>query len=96
MILEMVYAVTVSGEYPTLFSNDELEGFLHVSMHARTTTRRGTFLLVVLQALAPAIKKDFPNSVTDPLEYFKARIRCNMRLIICVSPDCFLVKDEAL
>eukprot|EP00118_Oscarella_pearsei_P013596 m.109954 g.109954 ORF g.109954 m.109954 type:complete len:5180 (+) comp37381_c0_seq5:135-15674(+) len=74
-IMEIVYAVTVTGEFPTLFSNDELEGFLH--------------------ALRPAIKKDFPNNVIDPLQYFKARIQHNMRLIVCLTPDYFLVKDHA-
>ena len=41
-------------------------------------------------------QKGFSKQCHRSVEYFKARIRCNMRLIICVSPDCFLVKDEAL
>ena len=41
----------------------------------------------LLQSLIPTIQKDFPSCDTDPMEYFTARVRRCLRLVLCLRPD---------
>ncbi len=98
MVLQTLNSLMACGELPTLFSNDEMEGLLQV-WH----TLIAFWLLVVvikfklrpIQALAPAIKRDFPSEEADPLQYFTARIYRNFRIVLCLSPTSPLLNTLA-
>ena len=50
---------------------------------------------VLLQALAPSIKRDFPSEETDPMQYFTARIYRNLRIVFCLPPTSVLFSHQA-
>merc|ERR1711963_346405 len=52
--LDALNSLLISGEYPHLFSNDEMEG--------------------LLQAIHPAMKREFPSSSVDPMKFFVSRV----------------------
>ncbi|XP_006824289.1 dynein axonemal heavy chain 5-like, partial [Saccoglossus kowalevskii] len=64
--LDAINSLLVSGEYPHLFSNDELEG--------------------LLQALTPAMKRQAPNYVLDPMKFFVSRVKSNLHIVLCLPP----------
>ncbi|XP_077977225.1 dynein axonemal heavy chain 8-like isoform X3 [Glandiceps talaboti] len=65
--LDAINSLLVSGEYPHLFSNDELEG--------------------LLQALGPALKRQAPNYILDPMKFFVSRVKSNLHIILCLPPN---------
>ncbi|XP_033113255.1 dynein heavy chain 5, axonemal-like isoform X2 [Anneissia japonica] len=64
--LDAINSLLVCGEYPPLFSNDELDG--------------------LLLALGPAMKRNFPRMVIDPMKFFVSRVKCNLHIILCLPP----------
>lgn len=48
----------------------------------------------LLCSLVPNIKRDFPNCDTDPMEYFTARVRRYMRLILCLTDNNLLLTSH--
>ena len=49
----------------------------------------------LLQSLIPTIKRDFPTSVIDPMDYFTARIQRYFRLVVCLKPEHPLLTSQA-
>ena len=49
----------------------------------------------LIHALLPSIKRDFPSEMIDPEQYFTARVCQNLRIIVCVTPHCNILTDEA-
>ncbi|XP_071954985.1 uncharacterized protein [Antedon mediterranea] len=70
--LDAINSLLVCGEYPPLFSNDELDG--------------------LLLALGPAMKRNFPRMVIDPMKFFVSRVKCNLHIILCLPPTHRLLK----
>ncbi|XP_041355189.1 dynein gamma chain, flagellar outer arm-like isoform X3 [Gigantopelta aegis] len=73
--LDAINSLLISGEYPHLFSNDEMDG--------------------LLQALHPAMKRDFPNMTVDPMKLFVARVKSNLHILICLPPNHELLKNAS-
>ncbi|OWF37572.1 Dynein heavy chain 5, axonemal [Mizuhopecten yessoensis] len=73
--LDAINSLLISGEYPHLFSNDELEG--------------------LLQAIGPAMKREFPNMSVDPMKFFVARVKSNLHFLMCLQPGHTLLSIAA-
>ncbi|XP_076466964.1 uncharacterized protein LOC143298129 [Babylonia areolata] len=71
--LDAINSLLISGEYPHLFSNDEMDG--------------------LLQAIHPAMKREFPSSSMDPMKFFVSRVKSNLHLILCMQPSSDLLRD---
>ncbi|XP_070190368.1 uncharacterized protein [Littorina saxatilis] len=71
--LDAINSLLISGEYPHLFSNDEMDG--------------------LLQAIHPAMKREFPSSAMDPMKFFVSRVKSNLHLILCLQPSNDLLRD---
>ncbi|KAK6187606.1 hypothetical protein SNE40_005595 [Patella caerulea] len=73
--LDAINSLLISGEYPHLFSNDEMEG--------------------LLQAIHPAMKREFPNMIVDPMKFFVSRVKCNLHIILCLPPNHSLLQSAS-
>ncbi|ESO89151.1 hypothetical protein LOTGIDRAFT_229063 [Lottia gigantea] len=73
--LDAINSLLISGEYPHLFSNDEMEG--------------------LLQAIHPAMKREFPTMSVDPMKYFVSRVKCNLHIILCLPPNYTLLQSAS-
>ncbi|XP_035829673.1 dynein heavy chain 5, axonemal isoform X2 [Aplysia californica] len=73
--LDALNSLLISGEYPHLFSNDEMDG--------------------LLQAIHPAMKREFPSSSVDPMKFFVSRVKSNLHLLICLPPGHELLTNAA-
>ncbi|XP_025098007.1 LOW QUALITY PROTEIN: dynein gamma chain, flagellar outer arm-like [Pomacea canaliculata] len=71
--LDAINSLLISGEYPHLFSNDEIDG--------------------LLQAIHPAMKREFPSSSIDPMKFFVSRVKSNLHIIVCLQPSHPLLKS---
>lgn len=71
--LDAINSLLISGEYPHLFSNDEMDG--------------------LLQAIHPAMKREFPSSSMDPMKFFVSRVKSNLHIIVCLQPSHPLLRD---
>jgi dynein heavy chain len=49
----------------------------------------------LLQSLMPAIQRDFPSCDTDPMEYFSARVRRCLRIVLCLRSDHPFITSQA-
>ena len=100
-VLQELNSLFATGELPSLFSNDEMNGILHVSqLRRKKYVEIFTFVSVRLsafsrQALGPSIKRDFPSEDTHPMQYFTARIARYFRLVMCVSPSSTLFTSQS-
>ncbi|XP_067674368.1 uncharacterized protein [Haliotis asinina] len=73
--LDAINSLLVSGEYPHLFSNDEMDG--------------------LLQAIHPAMKREFPSMSVDPMKFFVSRVKSNLHIIICLPPGHPLIRNAS-
>ncbi|XP_064629693.1 uncharacterized protein LOC135488785 isoform X2 [Lineus longissimus] len=73
--LDAINSLLVSGEYPHLFTNDELEG--------------------LLQAVTPALRREHPTMISDPMKFFVSRVKSNLHIILCLPPNHKLIKRAA-
>ncbi|XP_052708586.1 uncharacterized protein LOC128183562 isoform X10 [Crassostrea angulata] len=73
--LDAINSLLISGEYPHLFTNDEMEG--------------------LLQAIGPAMKREFPSLSVDPMKFFVARVKSNLHIVMCLQPMNSLLKLSA-
>ena len=102
-VLQRLNSLFSTGELPTLFSSDEMNGILQVlrihnthNAHTHRTTRAHTCTMYLSsQALGPSIKKDFATEDTHPMQYFTARIARYLRIVICISPSSPLLTSQA-
>lgn len=47
----------------------------------------------LLQAIHPAMKRDYPTGNPDAMKYFVSRVQSNLHLIICLPPNHKLLKE---
>ena len=103
-VLQRLNSLFSTGELPTLFSSDEMNGILQVLLihntHTTHTQHMCTHthahaLYLSSQALGPSIKKDFATEDTHPMQYFTARIARYLRIVICISPSSPLLTSQA-
>ncbi|XP_052089132.1 uncharacterized protein LOC127725852 isoform X10 [Mytilus californianus] len=45
----------------------------------------------LLQAIAPAMKREFPSMSVDPMKFFVARVKSNLHIILCLQPGHILL-----
>ncbi|XP_023932047.1 dynein heavy chain 5, axonemal-like isoform X1 [Lingula anatina] len=50
----------------------------------------------LLQAIGPALKREFPNMAQDPMKYFVSRIKSNLHIIMCLPPNHRLLKTASI
>lgn len=85
--LDAINSILISGEYPSLFTNDEMDGLLQVSF----LSLRNDISKQYLQALTPSLKREHPNVNIDLMKYFISRVMAKLHIIICLPPQHWLL-----
>ena len=89
VFLDAVNSLLNSGDYPHLFSNDEMEGFLQVSHHRYERSLQNFF-----QVLEPKIRKNSGGNLYEDLKRsFTRRVRTNLHIILTLPPSHHLIRD---
>ena len=98
--METLNSILAIGDVPTLFSNDEVDGLLEVSIIRVLCSVIHIYLFIYmslyfLQALEPSIKRDFPSQEVNPMDYLTSRVRRNLHIIICLNSTHPLLNEDA-
>ena len=46
-----------------------------------------------MQALGPVIKRQHPGMLIDPLKFFESRVRSNLHIVMCLSPNHWVLQS---
>lgn len=91
--LDAVNSLLVCGEYPLLFTSDELDGLLMVMCErvqclnlntVRAYGKRATPQLPLFQALQPRQKR---RPAADVHKHFVSQVKSNLHIVICLPPS---------